>query len=103
MTEEQRIERARQAAQAMETFLAPAFHVVAEEYHDRLAAICATRPWATNEIAALANATRIVGEVQRQIEGLIHDGAAAKDRKDRAARIADLTPAKRRLLGIGQF
>lgn len=103
LTDPQRIERARQAGLALEHFLDPAFAVVAEEYRQRLEAICATKPWATNEIAALANASRIVSEVRSQIAGLVYDGEEAKRGRTRAELIEKLSPAKRRLLNIGAF
>lgn len=102
MTEQERIERAVNAKQALE-FLDPAFEVVLEEYHNRLAGICATKPWATSEIAALANATRVVQEVRAQISGLVLDGEDAKAKKTRAQRIEELSPTRRRLLKISPF
>lgn len=101
MTEQQRIERARLARLALTDFLAPAFDVVRAEYGSRLTAVCAAKPWATNEIAALANAARIVDEVQSQIEALVRDGDEARHSLDRAKRIEGMSPAKRRLLSIG--
>lgn len=101
MTEGQRVERARQAKLALDNFLDPAFAVVAEEYQARLTGLCATRPWATNEIAALANATRVVTEVRSQIAALVADGAEAQNGIDRAKRIEGLSPARKRLLNIG--
>ena len=103
MTPEERIERARRAQHALDDFLAPAFEVVVEEYHGRLAAVCAKEPWAADKIAALANANRIVQEVHRQIVGLVLDADDAKAKKARAQHIESLTPAKRRLLNIGGF
>lgn len=103
MTNEQRIEQARQAALALEHFLDPAFQIVAEEYERRLREICAATPWETNKIAAMANATRIVTEVRNQIAAIVADGDDARAKVDRAKEIENLSPAKRRLLGIGQF
>lgn len=101
LTDQQRADRGHHARRALEEFLDPAFEVVRAEYQARLTAICASKPWATNEIAALANATRIVAEVRNQIAGLVMDGAEAQKQIDRAKRIEALTPAKRRLLNIG--
>ncbi len=97
----ERINRAHNAKRALEEFLDPAFGVVAEEYENRLTAICATRPWAANEIAALANALRVVREVRGQIEAIVMDGEFAKEDKKRAERVGQLSPAKRRLFNIG--
>lgn len=101
LTDQQRAERGHHARRALEEFLDPAFEVAKAEYQARLSAVCASKPWATNEIAALANATRVVAEVRGQIMGLVMDGAEAQKQIDRAKRIETLTPAKRRLLNIG--
>lgn len=98
---DERITRGHNARRALDEFLMPAFEVVREEYLNRLEAICSSKPWATNEIAALANARRVVDEVERQIMGLVLDGEMAKQDSDRAKRIEGLSPAKRRLLNIG--
>lgn len=100
MTDSQRIERARRAQLSLEEFFDPAFEVVMEEYHNRLAAICATEPWATNKIAALANAGRVAAEVRSQITALIADGEHAKSKRTRAEKIEALSPARRRLFSI---
>lgn len=101
MTPEQRAERARLAKQALDNFLAPAFTELDNAYTGRLAAVCASEPWATNKIAALANATRIVAEVRAQIEAVVADGDVARREIDHAKRIEQLSPAKKRLLSIG--
>lgn len=102
MNEAERVQRAHLAKQSLE-FLEDAFGVVSAEYFARLQTLCASRPWATNEIAALANATRIVSEVRGQIEGLVADGVDAKAKLDRAAKIEAMSPAKKRLLSIGNY
>lgn len=96
-----RIERSRRAGLAMEEFLAPAFDVLRAEYTSRLKEVCAKEPWAANKIAALANATRIVEEVERQLAGLIVDGDVAKGERERVAKIAEMSPQRRKILGIG--
>lgn len=103
LTDEQRVQRAHSAKRALEEFLEPAFEVVETEYAGRLASVCASKPWATNEIAALANAGRIVKEVRNQVAALVVDGADAQARIDRAKTIGALSPAKKRLLNIGQI
>ncbi len=102
LTNEQRLERARQAEHAM-TFLAPAFDVVISAYVERMEQVASTTPWEANKITALANATRIAREVQSQIVAIVHDGADAQANIKRAETIEKLTPAKRRLLNIGAF
>lgn len=103
LTEQQRIERARQASLALESFLDPAFAVLTEEYAARLKAVCAKEPWASEKISALANAGRIVDEVRNQIVGLVHDGVEARSKLTRAEKMEQLTPSRRRLLNIGPF
>jgi hypothetical protein len=103
LTDSQRIERARRAQLCLDEFFDPAFEVVMEEYHNRLAAICATEPWATNKIAALANAGRVAAEVRSQIVSLIADGEHAKSKKSRTERIEALSPARKRLFQIGPY
>lgn len=103
LTLEQRVERGHRAERAMSEFLEPAFDQVRAEYAARLAVICATEPWAANKVSALANASRIVEEVQAQIMALIMNGEEAHIRKSRAERIEELSPAKKRLLNIGGF
>lgn len=102
MTEAQRVERARQARQALE-FLAPAFEAVVSAYTERLEALAAHEPWAHGKITALANAVRIAREVHGQIAGLVHDGDDARASLVRVEKIERLTPARRRLLNIGAF
>jgi hypothetical protein len=103
LTESQRVERAHHAKRALEEFLDPAFAVVQAEYEARLKAICASKPWATNEIAALANASRIVTEVRGQVISLVYDGESARQGQRRAEAVEKMSPAKRRLLDIGPW
>jgi hypothetical protein len=103
MTNEQKIEHARQAALALSSFLDPAFEEVIETYHNRIASICATTPWEANKISALANAIRIAQEVRGQIAAIVAGGEVAKSGKARAEAIEELSPVKRRLLRIGPF
>jgi hypothetical protein len=100
LTPSQRVERSRQAKQALE-FLEPAFAALQEAYGTRIEEISAKTPWDAQRITALANAKRIVSEVKAQIESIMHDGAEAQSGIDRARRIEELTPARRRLVEIG--
>jgi hypothetical protein len=95
-SETQRVERARQADNALKEFRAPAFDVVHQEYGARLKRIASAEPWATDKIAALANAMRVVEEVHNQVAALIADGEHAKAGMIRAEKIEQLSPAKRR-------
>ena len=101
--EQARIERAGRAQRALEEFLDPAFETAHAEYAERLKVIASKEPWATNKIAALANAARIVEEVRGQIVALVFDGEHAKQGKARAEKIEQLSPAKRRFLNIAPF
>lgn len=100
MNEAQRIERARRADMAMEEFMGPAFEFARTAYMDRLAQIAAAEPWATDKIAKLAIATRILDEVKGQIVAVIHDGDVAKSEMIRAEQIEKIPHAKRKILGL---
>jgi hypothetical protein len=100
MTPQERMERGSRAQRAIEEFMQPAFDVVCSEYAARLKEVAAREPWAANKIAALANALRIVEEVQGQIVGIVYDGEHARQGKTRAEKIEQLSPAKRRFLNI---
>lgn len=103
LTDAQRIERARQASLALKDYLDPALNVVIDSYTERLEQLASTAPWEAGKITALANAVRIAREVRGQIAQLVADGTDAKQNIERAKRIEQLTPAKRRLLQIGAF
>ena len=102
LTDTQRVERARQARQALE-FLTPAFEAVVAAYTERLEALASQEPWAHGKITALANAARIAREVHGQIAALVYDGEDARASLVRVEKIERLTPARRRLLNIGAF
>lgn len=92
-------ERGRRARLVMDEFLAPAFEQVQQAYSARLKEICANRPWDAGPISALANASRIVEEVEKQIVAIVLAGEAASKEIIRVEKVEKLTPAKRRLLG----
>lgn len=103
LNDRERMERAHNAQRALDEFLEPAFDIVAAEYLGRLEQLASTQPWEAAKITALANATRIASEVRSQIVALVLDGQDARRGMLRAEKIEKLTPAKRRLLNIGQF
>lgn len=103
LTNPQKVERGRQAMQALDNFLSPAFDAVIAAYTDRLEDIASKTPWEAPKITALANAVRIAKEVRNQIAGLVYEGDQAKADMVRVEKIEALTPAKRRLLNIGPF
>ena len=100
MNDAQRADRGRRANHALEEFLDPAFDVVRTEYADRLKHLCATEPWAANKIAAMANATRVVEEVRKQIAYLVIDGKEAGNAIERVKTIERMSPERRKILGI---
>lgn len=100
MNEPQRIERARRADMALEEFMSPAFEVARAAYMDRLAQIAAAEPWATDKIAKLAIATRILDEVKSQIVAVVRDGDVARSEMIRAEQIERIPHAKRKILGL---
>lgn len=102
LNEAQRVERAARAQQALDEFFAPAMARARESFSARLKDICAREPWAADKIAAMANAIRILEELGRDIEGAIRDGDEAAQSLLRAEKYERLTPARRRLLGIGR-
>jgi hypothetical protein len=81
MSPDERIARAHRARQAMEEFFDPR---------------------APDIIARLAQGIKVARQVRAQIEAHIADGAVAQKEKADAERLGDMTPAKRRLLAIGQ-
>jgi hypothetical protein len=97
----QRLARAEHARRAMEEFLGPAFEQARAAYGARMVEIAGSTPWEAGRITALANALRIVDEVEAQVTAQIADGADARTKLIRADRIEQLTPARRRLLNIG--
>jgi hypothetical protein len=103
LTDAKRIERARQASLALKDFLDPAFELVVASYLDRVEQLASTTPWEAGKITALSNAARIAKEVRGQIAQIVADGADARSNIDRAKRIEELTPARKRLLKIGAF
>ena len=101
LTDPQRVARAEHARRAMDEFLAPAFEQARQTYGARMVDIAATTPWESGKITALANALRIIAEVEAQVVGQIADGSDARKQMIRADKIEKLTPARRRLLNIG--
>ncbi|MEY2633977.1 MAG: hypothetical protein RIR00_2631 [Pseudomonadota bacterium] len=103
MTDAQRIEQARQAKMALDNFLTPAFEIVEADYAEKMiTAAASVDPRAPEIIARLANAIKATRMARQQIEAIVADGIDAKANRDRAERIATLTPAQRKLLNIGQ-
>ena len=103
LTDSQKVERAKRARDAIDEFFAPALARAHAAFSARLKEICAREPWATDRIAAVANAIRILEELGKDLEAAIRDGDAAAEALLRAERYERLTPARRRLLGIGPF
>jgi len=102
-SEAQRVERAERARRAMDEFFAPALGRAHDVFSTRLKDVCAREPWAADKIAALANAIRILEELGHDLEAAIRDGDDAARTILRAEKYEALTPARRRLLGIGRF
>lgn len=104
MTEQQRIERARLAKQALDEFLTPAFEIVEQDYGEKMiAAAASTDPRAPEVISRLANGIKAARQAKAMIEALVADGevaAADKARAEKNAELAERSPARSRLLGI---
>ena len=103
LSEAQRVERAARASKAIDEFFTPALMRAHAAFARRLSEICAREPWAAEKIAAVANAIRILEELGKDLEAALHDGEAAAQSLLRAEKYEKLTPARRRLLGIGPF
>lgn len=102
LTDSQRVERARQASMALETFLEPAFAVVEADYAEKLiAAASSTDPRAPEIIARLANGLKAARSARSQIEALVADGIDAQRTIERTEKVTELSPARQRLLRIG--
>jgi hypothetical protein len=103
MSPDERIARAHRARQAMEEFFDPALATIEADYAEKMiAAAASVDPRAPDIIARLAQGIKVARQVRAQIEAHIADGAVAQKEKADAERLGDMTPAKRRLLAIGQ-
>lgn len=101
MTPAKRLERARRAKGLMDEFLTPALAEIEHDYAEKMIFVASTTdPRAPESIARLAMGVRVTREIRGLIERHIADGAVAQSEIDRTARNGDMTPAKRRLLGI---
>jgi hypothetical protein len=106
MTPEQRIARAHNARRAWDEFVAPVLTKMRETYAARIVEIAATelsRDKRTDKITALANAVRILDQIEGGMCDAIHDGDVANVEKLRADNIEGMTAPKRRLLGMAPY
>jgi predicted nucleotidyltransferase len=104
MTPEQRIARAHHAERAWDEFVAPIVNTMRETYSARLTEIATTelsRDKRADKITSLANALRILGEIEGGMREAMRDGELAHADKLRAEKIEQLSAPKRRLLQIG--
>ena len=102
LTDAQRVERARQAAMALNEFLDPAFAVVEADYMEKMVNAAASADPRTPEvIARLANGIKAMRSARAQIVALVADGEVAKSGMTRAERHKDMTPSALRLMNIG--
>lgn len=103
MTPEQSIERARRAKLAMDEFLEPALEVIEADYAEKMIEVAASsNPRATEIIARLANGVSVTRQIRSQIMNIIADGDVSTRAIARTQREEEMTPAKLRLLKIGQ-
>jgi hypothetical protein len=98
MTNEEQIARAKQAQQALDQFLTPAFAVLQAAYAERLQEIAVAAPWETDKIRKLAAGLKIAKEVEAQIIAVVKNGEFAEAQKKRADRIAGLSDTKKSIL-----
>jgi len=100
MNDAERIANGEQARVAL-SFLAPAFDHVMGDYSKRLVEIAAESPITGQPgIVKLAMALKIARMVRDQIEGVAKDGDLARHDIRHAAQIEQLSPERRKLLGI---
>lgn len=101
MTEQQRAERARRAAQAMKEFFEPAFDVVEQDYTQKIIdAAASSDPRTPEVIARLANGIKAMRSAKAMIVSIIMDGEVAQSEINRAERDEQLTAPQRRLRNI---
>lgn len=100
MTPEQRAARAHRAKQAMEEFISPAFDYTRAEFINRMGMHAASKPWAVDEIRALALAVKVLDEVRGQVSACILDGEVAARDMIKAEQVERIRPSKRKILGI---
>lgn len=103
LSPEERVRRAERAQKAIEEFFDPALSYVHATFTERLKKVCASEPWETGKIAALANAVRIVEELGSDIKGYIHDGEEAASKLIRVERYEKMSPARRRFISFAPF
>lgn len=85
-----------QAKMALERWLGPAYDHVIGVYRERLEAIAASEPWATDKIAKVAVAIKIAQESRRQIEMVVREGEVALSNERRRKHIENLPTHKRK-------
>jgi len=85
-----------QAKMALERWLGPAYDHVIGVYRDRLEAIAAAEPWATDKIAKVAVAIKIAQESRKQIEMVVHQGEVALASQRERRKIEELPVHKRK-------
>jgi hypothetical protein len=103
VTPAERAARAQRAQGALDEFLTPLFTDIRSTYSARLIEIASTelnRDKRTDKITALSNALRIVEQLEAGMVAIVKDGEVARSDLLHAAKIEDMTPSQRRLLGF---
>lgn len=96
----ERIANAEQAQAALTRWLDPAFDHLVGEWTLRMSDIAATTPWETDKIKNLAIAVRAAKEARAQIHAVVVGGQVAREDMKRQRQIENLSPERRKVLGI---
>ena len=98
-----RIARAHRAKAALDEFIAPILADARDTYARRIVEIASTEldsAKRTNKITALSTALRVIDQLESGIGAVMMDGDVAQKDKLRADSMEQMTPSKRRLLGM---
>lgn len=101
LTDRQRVERGRRAAQALEEFLAEPIAEIEQDYMEKMVEVSATtNPRVPEILERLANGVKIARQIRARIEARVLDGKAVENEIERAKRIEQMSAPQRKLLNI---
>ena len=96
----QRIDAARRAAEALEEFFDPAFEFVIGQYRNRMERIIDENPADREAYMILMAGIRAARAARDEIKLLVKDGKQAHDEMIKIEKIASMSGARRKALGI---
>ena len=103
MTEAERIARSHRASSAWDEFFGPMIGEMRSAYTDRMVELANSelaRDKRSDKLTALANAMKILGNLESGMQAIIRDGDVAQREKLRADKVEQMTAPQRRLLNI---